>query len=139
VIQISQQIRRLSATLAAGATMLLAMVSTPLLASHHNDSPTAKADSRLNITDLYVFPAPDGKHTVLVMNVSKDAGRAGAKNLHPDAVYDLAVDWDGDYVDDVRFRFRFDAADAEGGQAWRGSTAQPARCQPAACWPITRS
>lgn len=105
----------------SAAVLAMGCIGSPVWASHHNDSPTAKADSRLNITDLYVFPAADGKHTVLVMNVSKDAGRAGAKNLHPDAVYDLAVDWDGDHVDDVRFRFRFGAPDADGGQSWRVS------------------
>jgi hypothetical protein len=92
--------------------------SSLVQASHHNDTPTAKKDSRLNLTDLYVFPSRDGKHTVMVVNVVKDAGREGAKTLHPDAVYDIAVDVDGDFVEDTRLRFRFDAPAADGTQGW---------------------
>jgi Domain of unknown function (DUF4331) len=92
--------------------------STAAQASHHNDAPTAKKDSRLNLTDLYVFPSRDGKATVFVVNVVKDAGRDGAKHLHPDAVYDVAVDMDGDFVEDTRLRFRFEPAAADGTQSW---------------------
>jgi Domain of unknown function (DUF4331) len=92
----------------------LFVVSTLSWASHHNDAPMAKKDSRLNLTDLYVFPSRDGKSTVFVVNVVKDAGREGAKTLNPDAVYDVAVDVDGDYVEDVRLRFRFDAVGGDG-------------------------
>lgn len=35
--------------------------------SHHLDSPEARSDPRLNITDLYVFPGETG--TVFALNV----------------------------------------------------------------------
>jgi hypothetical protein len=113
------------ATVAGLAAPLFAF-STAAQASHHNDAPTAKKDSRLNLTDLYVFPSRDGKATVFVVNVVKDAGRDGAKHLHPDAVYDVAVDMDGDFVEDTRLRFRFDPPAADGTQSWSVSRVEGA-------------
>jgi hypothetical protein len=104
--------------LAALLCAALCLSSLPSRASHHNDSPQAKNDSRLNLTDLYVFPARDGASTVFVLNVVKDAGRDGARNLHPDAVYDIAIDVDGDAREDLRLRFRFDAPLADGAQTY---------------------
>jgi hypothetical protein len=108
--------------LAVAASTVLAAplltLSSNTWASHHNDAPLAKKDSRLNLTDMYVFPSRDAKSTVFVVNVVKDAGRAGAKNLHPDAVYDIAIDTTGDLSSDMRLRFKFDTPAADGTQSW---------------------
>jgi hypothetical protein len=116
-----------SALAARAATALLAAaMCLPSQASHHNDSALAKKDSRLNLTDLYVFPTRDEASTVFVLNVCKDAGRDGARNLHPDATYDIDIDVDGDTREDLRLQFRFDVPAADGTQAysvWRIDTA----------------
>jgi Domain of unknown function (DUF4331) len=51
-------------------------------------------DPRLDLTDLFAFPAPgDPTRTVLILN-SNTFGIADA--FHPDAVYRINVDNDGD-------------------------------------------
>ncbi|MGW7262168.1 DUF4331 family protein [Streptomyces sp. NPDC054842] len=83
--------------------------------SHHLDSPAARADARLNISDLYVFRGERG--TVFVMNVaSESAGPSAPKGYHPEARYEFKVDGTGDNVEDLAYRFRFGTADADGSQ-----------------------
>lgn len=64
--------RRLARTLMAAA----ALMALPgwVGASHHNDSTASRADARLNLMDMFVFPSKDGQFTVFVMSVAKDAG-----------------------------------------------------------------
>lgn len=59
--------------------------------SHHLDTVTARTDGRLNLTDLYVFPAPTGASTVFVLDACPDAGRSSPLTLHPDARYDIHI------------------------------------------------
>jgi hypothetical protein len=62
-------------------------------------------DARLDLTDLFVFTAPDnpGK-TVLIMNSNPFTKGNG---FHPDAVYRFNIDTDGDSLADVAFSFTF--------------------------------
>jgi hypothetical protein len=84
--------------------------------SHHLDSPAARADARLNISDLYVFRGEQG--TVFVMNVCSDAaGPDAPKGFHPEARYSFDIDTTGDAVEDLCFRCTFGAPDAAGAQA----------------------
>jgi Domain of unknown function (DUF4331) len=135
--------RRRLLALAATTAMTLPLTLTSLglgstaYASHHNDGPTAKKDSRLNLTDMYVFPSRDAKSTVFVVNVVKDAGRAGAKNLHPGAVYDIAIDTTGDLSSDMRLRFKFDTPAADGTQSWTVSRIDGAAAARSAVTPGT--
>ncbi|MDX2214466.1 MAG: DUF4331 family protein [Oculatellaceae cyanobacterium bins.114] len=78
--------------------------------SHHFNSPTAKVDGRLNLTDLYVFPA-SAASTVFVINSGPDAGsgKSSPEAFHPDATYDLNIDLDGDLKEDLRYRLRSSA------------------------------
>ncbi len=49
-------------------------------------------DQRLDLCDLYAFPSPaDAQRTVLILNANPNADA-----LHPDAIYRLAIDNDGD-------------------------------------------
>lgn len=60
-------------------------------------------DQRLDLCDLYAFQSPsDPTRTVLILNANPQADF-----LHPDAVYRLAVDNDGDLRDDIAFSFVF--------------------------------
>lgn len=60
-------------------------------------------DQRLDLCDLYAFESPaDPTRTVLILNANPNADA-----LHPDAVYRLAIDNDGDLRDDITFSFLF--------------------------------
>ncbi len=58
-------------------------------------------DPRLDLCDLYVFPAPnDPARTALILTANPNA-----EALHPDAVYRIAIDNDGDLRNDIAFNF----------------------------------
>ena len=60
-------------------------------------------DQRLDLCDLYSFQSPaDDARTVLILNANPNADA-----LHPDAVYRLAIDTDGDLLNDIAFSFVF--------------------------------
>ena len=62
-------------------------------------------DARLDLTDLFVFAAPDNPdRTVLIMNSNPFMMGNG---FHPDAVYRFNIDNDGDSLPDVAFNFTF--------------------------------
>jgi uncharacterized protein DUF4331 len=83
--------------------------------SHHLDSPLARQDVRLNIADLYVFRGETG--TVFVVDVcSSTAGSIPIPGWHPEGMYELKVDLDGDAIEELTYRFRFDAQDPAGRQ-----------------------
>ena len=83
--------------------------------SHHLDSPIARQDIRLDITDLYVFRGETG--TVFVINVCHSiAGKVPAPGYHPEGMYEFKIDFNGDAVEDVTYRLTFDERDASGNQ-----------------------
>ncbi len=83
--------------------------------SHHLNSPIARKDVRLDITDLYVFRGETG--TVFVMNVCHSiAGNIPTPGWHPEGMYEFKVDLDGDAVEDLTYRFTFDDRDPDGKQ-----------------------
>jgi Domain of unknown function (DUF4331) len=62
-------------------------------------------DARLDLTDLFVFAAPDNPdRTVLIMDSNPFTKGDG---FHPDAVYRFNIDNDGDALADVAFSFTF--------------------------------
>jgi hypothetical protein len=84
--------------------------------SHHLDSPLARQDIRLDITDLYVFGGESG--TVFVIDVCHSLGEAAVPGYHPEGRYEFKIDLDGDAVEDLTYRFTFDARDPDGRQAY---------------------
>jgi hypothetical protein len=66
-------------------------------------------DARLDLTDLYVFPAPgDAARTVLILNANTFAEAAA---FHPEAVYRINIDNDGDAETDVAISVVFSEPD----------------------------
>ena len=66
-------------------------------------------DARLDLTDLFVFAAPDDPaRTVLIMNACPFTKGDG---FHPGAVYRFNIDTDGDALADVAFSFTFSPYD----------------------------
>jgi hypothetical protein len=62
-------------------------------------------DPRLDLTDLFVFAAPDDpQRTVLILDANPFMKGNG---FHPDAVYRFNIDNDGDALADVAFNFTF--------------------------------
>ncbi len=83
--------------------------------AHHLDSPIARQDIRLDITDLFVFRGETG--TVFVIDVCHSiAGAIPAPGYHPEGMYEFKVDLDGDAVENVTYRITFDERDPAGKQ-----------------------
>ena len=83
--------------------------------SHHLDSPIARQDVRLDITDLYCFRGETG--TVFMINVCHSiAGDIPVPGYHPEGMYEFKIDLDGDAVEDLTYRIIFDERDAAGKQ-----------------------
>ncbi len=83
----------------------------------HLDSPSAKIDERVDITDVYIFHPnrTNLDRTVLALNVNPFAGKVGQTTFRStDAMYEIKVDTNGDALSDIAFRFTF--ADSNGGQ-----------------------
>jgi len=79
--------------------------------SHHLDGLTAKSDTRLNISDVYLFRGDSG--TVLVMNTNPLSGVGG---FHPEATYDFKIDITGNAREDLTLRTTFTPVDKQGQQ-----------------------
>jgi F0F1-type ATP synthase membrane subunit c/vacuolar-type H+-ATPase subunit K len=85
--------------------------------SHHLDSPIARQDIRLDITDLYVFRGETG--TVFTINVCHSIfGPIPAPGYHPEGMYEFKIDLDGDAIEDVTYRLKFNERDKDGRQAY---------------------
>ncbi|GII53733.1 hypothetical protein Pth03_21220 [Planotetraspora thailandica] len=90
--------------------------------SHHLDSPNARKDVRLDISDLYVFRGEQA--TVFVMNVNHSiatevTGHQVPAGCHPEARYEFKIDTNGDAVEDLGYRFTFGEMGADGSQTLR--------------------
>jgi hypothetical protein len=84
--------------------------------SHHFDSPTAIADGRINLCDLFVFPGAPGT-TTLILTVNPDAGRSSATTFRPDAAARLAGLADPDaHAEQVQTAFLPDVVRYQPGQ-----------------------
>ena len=85
--------------------------------SHHLDSPIARQDIRLDITDLYLFRGQTG--TVFVINVCHSIfGPIPAPGYHPEGMYEFKVDLNGDAIEDITYRLTFSERDKNGKQSY---------------------
>jgi len=86
------------------AVVILTIGVAPYLSSaaDHLDSPNAKANHALDITDVYAFDGANSAKTVLVMDVNPLAGIVSGTHFATGASYRFNVDRTGDFVaDDV--------------------------------------
>jgi hypothetical protein len=85
--------------------------------SHHLDSPIARQDIRLDITDLYVFRGETG--TVFAINFCHSIfGPIPSPGYHPEGMYEFKVDLNGDAIEDVTYRFNFTEREKDGKQKY---------------------
>src|SRR5262245_53188474 len=88
-------------------------------------------DPRLDLTDVYVFPSPQASgKTVLIMDVNPFMTGA---DFHPEAVYRLNVDNDGDVQADAAFTFVFSESSggAQSGTVYYATGGQAREPEPA--------
>jgi len=85
--------------------------------SHHLDSPIARQDIRLDITDLYLFRGETG--TVFVINVCHSIfGPIPTPGFHPEGMYEFKIDLNSDAIEDLTFRITFNDRDKDGKQTY---------------------
>lgn len=73
--------------------------------SHHLDSPLARQDTRLDITDVFLFRGTTG--TVFVMNLNSSvAGQRYPERFHAEALCEFKVDADGELAPELAQRKR---------------------------------
>jgi Domain of unknown function (DUF4331) len=82
--------------------------------SHHLDSPTAKEDGRVDITDVYVFAGESANTTVLIMAVNPLAGELSPTTFRAGALYDFKIDTNADIIEDLDYRVTFGEPDPSG-------------------------
>lgn len=83
--------------------------------SHHLDSPIARQDVRLDVTDLYLFRGQTG--TAFIINVCHSiAGDQPVPGYHPEGRYEFKIDLNGDAVEELTYRITFEERDAAGKQ-----------------------
>jgi hypothetical protein len=84
--------------------------------SHHLDSPIARKDVRLDITDLYVFRGETG--TAFVINLCPSiAGDIPIPGYHPEGRYEFKIDLNDDAIEELTYRITFDERDLVGNSA----------------------
>jgi Domain of unknown function (DUF4331) len=92
-------------------------------ASSHREAPFITKNPKVDATDFYMFRSYEAGregYVTLIANYQPLQDAYGGPNyftMDPEAVYDIHVDNDGDAVEDLTFRFRFDtelAADGAG-------------------------
>jgi hypothetical protein len=106
--------------LALGAAMaVLTAGAAPLLvgAADHLESPNAKANHALDITDIYAFDGANSKNTVLVVDVNPLAGVVSGTRFATNGEYRLNIDKTGDAVADVVYKVKFGASAPDGKQS----------------------
>jgi hypothetical protein len=86
--------------------------------SHHFDTMQAKEDPRLNCCDFYLFPGRPG-YTVMAMTSNADAGISSPDTFHPEGLYAVRFDTNGDAREEVVFKFRFGEAQHAAGDEHR--------------------
>jgi hypothetical protein len=83
--------------------------------SHHLDSPRARQDPRLDLTDQYVFRGEAG--TVFVMDVNSSLSGPDARpGFHPEGRYEIKIHLDGAELEALAYRVTFGESDEAGEQ-----------------------
>ncbi|QBR03728.1 DUF4331 family protein [Paraburkholderia pallida] len=83
--------------------------------SHHLDSPIARQDVRLDITDFYCFRGEQG--TVFALNVCHSiAGDVPTPGFHPEGMYEFKIDLDHNAVEELTYRVIFGERNNAGNQ-----------------------
>jgi hypothetical protein len=95
----------------AALVLAAALAAAPAAASSHREAPAISTDPVADNTDVYFFRDPvDPSRLVLIGNwipLEEPAGGPNFYHFEPNIRYEFNVDWDGDAVEDVVYRFTF--------------------------------
>lgn len=72
--------------------------------SDHTDSPTADANPRLDIGDLFAFAGERGLVLAISVNPLTDPSDTDSLRLDPDGLYEFKIDTDGDFLADINYK-----------------------------------
>jgi hypothetical protein len=72
--------------------------------SDHTDSPTADANPRLDIGDLFAFAGERGLVLAITVNPLTDPSATNALRLDPDGLYEFKIDTDGDHAANIAYK-----------------------------------
>ncbi|HEV7280120.1 MAG TPA: DUF4331 family protein [Pirellulaceae bacterium] len=90
------------------AVATLSLPASLVRGADHLDSPSVEADGRLDINDIYLFPAlRNPNRTVFVMTVNPNAGILSPTSFNTAGVYEFNIDRDLDAVADLTFSITF--------------------------------
>ena len=96
----------------AAAVLTVALLGTAtalrtLRSSDHQDTPEVELSPRMDVNDVYAFPAADTSRIVLVMTTSSPITPAASATaaFDPDLLYQLKIDNTGDAVEDLVIQF----------------------------------
>jgi hypothetical protein len=95
------------------AVSVISMLMTGSQASSHREAPSITKVPKVDATDFYLFNSYEAGRTDYVTFVANylplqdPYGGPNYFTMDPDALYDIKIDNDGDAVEDVTFRFRF--------------------------------
>jgi hypothetical protein len=111
---------------AAGAATVVGLA----VGSDHQDTPDVELNPKMDMTDVYVFPAATPGRIVLVMNSRAFLTPAQAADpiqgsFDPDLLYQFKVDYDNDYIEDRVVQVTFSGTGAAQQVALRGPVAPP--------------
>lgn len=98
------------------SALLAAVISSQAMASSHRESPELTHMPSVDATDLYAFTSYEAGREDFVTFIANynplQDGFAGpnAYPMHPNAIYEIHVDTDGDAVEDLTYQFKFSQA-----------------------------
>jgi uncharacterized protein DUF4331 len=96
---------------ALGLVLFAAVALRPAAASSHREAPLISSDPEADNTDTYFFLDPvEGGRVVMIGNwvpLEEPAGGPNFWHFGENVRYEFNVDWDGDAIEDVVYRFTF--------------------------------
>ncbi|MBT8216766.1 MAG: DUF4331 domain-containing protein [Acidimicrobiia bacterium] len=111
----SQEFRRFSKM--AIALVAVATICLPAAwSADHLEAPFVSLDGRIDINDLYVFPAADPDKRVLVLTVNPAAGVISGTDFRQGATYQIQLDTDDDNRFELTYRTTFGRVRSDGRQ-----------------------
>jgi Domain of unknown function (DUF4331) len=105
---------RMAAALALACGVIAAVIGRSI-ASDHQDTPELELNPRMDINDVYAFPGASPDRIVLAMTTSSPItpGNTPAAFFDPNLLYQIKIDNDGDYVEDLVFQITFEGDGAD--------------------------
>jgi hypothetical protein len=101
-----------------GGVALLPRTTAP--AADHRDGPifpNTAVNGQQDINDIYVFRSPaNANNTVFVFTFQPFPGNLSPATIDPATIFDLHIDTNGDFVEDLTFRFTVGQPDMNGVQ-----------------------